>query len=244
MQPPFTEREETEAGPGDAPESPRHGFRGDRGAHPSRPAVPYALTIALSREAGARGGAIGRRVAQKLGWQMFDRELLEYMAQDGVVRQGVLDNLPSEAADWAEGRLQTLLREQNLSQHPAILSLARVVLALGAQGEAVLVGRGSGFILPRASTLHVRLAAPLDERIAYMSQWLRLSLEEAAEMVRLRDERRTEFLQTHFHRQAGDVHQYDLLLNTSLLGEDVCAELIALAARARAAHMIGGVPVG
>ena len=40
------------------------------------------------------------------------------------------------------------------------------------------------------------------------------------------------------------MHQYDLLLNTSLLGEDVCAELIALAARARAAHMSGGVPVG
>jgi len=244
MQPPFTEREETEAGPGDAPESPRHGFRGDRGANPIAPAVPYALTVAFSREAGARGGAIGRRVAQKLGWQMFDQELLEYMAQDGVVRQGVLDNLPSEAAEWAEERLQALLREQNLSQHPAILSLARVLLALGAQGEVVLVGRGSGFILPRASTLHVRLVAPLDERIAYMSQWLRLPVEEAAEMVRLRDERRTEFLQTHFHRQGGDVHQYDLLLNTSLLGEDVCAELIALAARARAAHMIGGVPVG
>ena len=162
---------------------------------------------------------------------MFDQELLEYMAQDGVVRQGVLDNLPPEAAEWAEERLQTLLREQNLSQHPAILSLARVVLALGAQGEAVLVGRGSGFILPRATTLHVRLVAPLDERIAYMSQWLRLPVEEAAEMVRLRNERRTEFLQTHFHRQGGDVHQYDLLLNTSLLGEDVCAELIVLAAQ-------------
>ena len=107
------------------------------------------------------------------------------------------------------------------------------MLALGAQGEAVLVGRGSGFILPRASTLHVRLVAPLEERIAYMSQWQRLPLKDAAEMVRLRDERRVDFLQTHFHRHGGDVHQYDMLLNTSLLGEEVCAELIILAAQAR-----------
>ena len=94
--------------------------------------LPCGLTIALSREAGARGGAIGRRVGQKLGWQVFDQELLEYMAQDGVVRQGVLDAMKPAATVWAEERLQQLLREQNLSQNPAILTLARVVLALGA----------------------------------------------------------------------------------------------------------------
>jgi cytidylate kinase len=237
MQPSFMERENPAAGSGDADESPRHGFQGDRGATLSPPIIPCALSVALSREAGARGGAIGRRVGQKLGWQVFDQELLEYMAQDGVVRQGVLDNLKPAATEWAEERLQQLLREQNLSQNPSILALARVVLALGAQGEAVMIGRGSGFILPRASTLHVRLVAPLEERIAYMSQWQRLPMEEAAEMVRVRDERRVEFLQTHFHRHGGDVHQYDMLLNTSLLGEEVCAELIVTAAQARLAQM-------
>jgi hypothetical protein len=233
MQPPFIEREESPAGSEDAGESPRHGFQGDRGVTLSPPPMPSGLTIALSREAGARGGAIGRRVGQKLGWQVFDQELLEYMAQDGVVRQGVLDAMKPAAADWAQDRLQLLLREQNLSQNPAILALARVVLALGAQGDAVMIGRGSGFILPRSSTLHVRLVAPLEERIAYMSQWQRLSVKEAAEMVRVRDERRVEFLQTHFHRHGADVHQYDILLNTSLLGEDVCAELIVTAAQGR-----------
>ena len=49
------------------------------------------------------------------------------MAQDGVVRQGVLDNLKPAACVWAEEQLQQLLREQNLSQNPAILTLARRV---------------------------------------------------------------------------------------------------------------------
>jgi hypothetical protein len=235
MQPPYREREEVPVVPDEGREAPRHGYQGDRGARPAPPAAPAGLTIALSREAGARGGAIGRRVGHKLGWQVFDQELLEYMAHDAVVRQGVLDNLSPAAAEWAEARLGRLWSEQNLSQHPAVLNLARVVLALGAQGNAVLVGRGGGFILPRETTLHVRLVAPLPERIAYMSQWLRLPMEEAAEAVRVRDEKRVEFLQTHFHRTGGDVHSYDMLLNTSLLGEDVCAELIALAARARSA---------
>jgi cytidylate kinase len=136
-----------------------------------------------------------------------------------------------------DARLEALLREQNLTQHPSMVNLARVILALGSQGEVVLIGRGAGFILPRASTLHVRLMAPLQERIAYMSQWLRLPVQEAAERVRLRDARRAEFINTHFHRQPGDIHQYDMLLNASLLGEETCAGLIAQAAKARGSQM-------
>ena len=47
------------------------------------------------------------------------------------------------------------------------------------------------------------------------------------------ESRRAEFLSTHFHRHPADVYLYDLLLNSSLLGEDLCAELIAQAARAK-----------
>jgi cytidylate kinase len=219
-----------------APETPRHGFQGNRGQKPSpEPCVPAALTVAVSREAGARGGTISRRAGKKLGWQVYNQELLEYVAQEGAFRQDVVENLPPAAAAWAEERLQTLLREQNLSQHPSIINLARMILALGAQGEVVLIGRGAGCILPPASTLHVRIVAPLADRIAYMSQWLRLTVEEAAEQVRLRDIRRAEFVSTHFHRQPGDIYQYDLLLNSSLLGEDRCVELIVQAARAKLA---------
>jgi len=231
MRPPHDDTEPTPAEELRSP--PLHGFQGDRGVTPAPPSVPAALTIAFSREAGARGSSIGRRVGRKLDWPVYDQELLEYMSQDTVARQGMLDNLTPAAAVWVEGQLQQLMREQNVSQHPSIQNLTRVVLALGAQGEAVLIGRGAGFILPRASTLHVRMVAPLDERIAYMSEWLRLTRDEAAEKVRVRDARRNEFISTHFHRNPDDVHQYDILLNASLLGEEVCAELIAQAARAR-----------
>jgi hypothetical protein len=218
-------------------DTPHHGFQGDRAEKPAVTAVPAALTIAVARESGARGGTIGRRVARKLSWQVYDQDLLEYMSQDTVVRQGIFDSLTPAASAWLEARLETLLREQNLTQHPSMANLARVILALGSQGEVVLIGRGAGFILPRASTLHVRLMAPLQERIAYMSQWLRLPVQEAAERVRLRDARRAEFINTHFHRQPGDIHQYDMLLNASLLGEETCAGLIAQAARARGSQL-------
>jgi cytidylate kinase len=218
-------------------ESPRHGFQGDRGAPPRPRTGPSALTIAVSREAGARGGTISRHVGRKLGWQVYDQELLEYMAQDAIVNQGMLDAPSATPADWGEARLQQLIRDKALSEHPTILNMARVILALAAQGQVVLLGRGAGCILPRETTLLVRIIAPLNERIAYMGQWLRLTIEEATERVRMRDERRREFVANNFHRDPSEVHQYDMILNSSLLGEDVCAELIAQAARARIAQL-------
>jgi cytidylate kinase len=216
-------------------ESPHHGNQGDRAPPPAPPSVPVSLTIAISRETGSRGGTIAHRTARKLGWPVYNQELLEYIAQEGAFRQGVTDNQTPAAAQWAEHQLDVLLREQNLSQHPSIAELARVVLALAAQGECVIIGRGAGCILPADSTLDVRIIAPLPDRIAYMSQRLRLSLEAAAEEVKQRDRQRTEFIATHFPRQPADIYQYDLVLNSSHLGEELSAELIAQAARAKLA---------
>jgi cytidylate kinase len=216
-------------------DEPRHGNQGNRAPPPAAPSIPASLTIAVSRETGSRGGTIAQRAARKLGWPVYNQELLEYIAQEGAFRQGITDNQTPAAAQWVEKQLNVLLREQNLSQHPSIAELARIVLALGAQGECVLIGRGAGCILPAASTLDVRILAPLPDRIAYMSQRLRLSLEAAAEEVRQRDRQRADFITMHFHRQPSDVYQYDLLLNSSHLGEELCAELIAQAARAKLA---------
>lgn len=225
-------REEFETAPG---ETPRHGYRGEPGSVAG--AVPAALTVALSREAGSRGGSIAGRAAAKLGWQVYSQDLLEYIAQEGNFRQDLFSQLSPAAVAWVDEHLDHLLRQQNLSRNPNVLNLGRIILALGAQGEAVLLGRGAGCVLPARSTLHVRLVAPLEDRIAYMSQWMRLTIEEATEQVRIRDERRAEFLATHFHRQPGDLYQYDLVLNTSLLGEEACADLIAQAARGKMAGL-------
>lgn len=233
--------DEGSPGEGRVGPAPRHGYQGDRGASSAPPNIPAHLSIAVSRESGARGGTIGRRVAQRLGWAVYDQDLLEYMAQDAVVRQGVLDQLTSEGTAWCQERMQQLLRQEQFSSKPSFLNLVRVVLALGVQGRAVLIGRGGGHILPPESTLHARVVAPSADRIAYMTQWLRLSKEEAAERVRTRDELRTEFIQTHFQVQVEDMHMYDLVLNSSLLGEALCVELLT-----KTAQVIGeaGLPKG
>src|ERR1043165_7608183 len=126
--------------------SPLHGFRGEVTGNPT---LPRSLTIAISREAGARGGTIAKRAGEKLGWQVFSQDLLEYISQEGTFRQDILDNLTPAAQAWVDDQLERLLQEQNVSRNPTIVELARMVLSLGVQGEVILLGRGAGCILPR-----------------------------------------------------------------------------------------------
>ncbi len=215
-------------------ETPLHGYRGPAEAVPQR-GVPAGLTITISREAGARGGSIAKRAGVKLGWQVYTQEMMEYLSQEGGFRQEIDTQLPPAALAWIDEQQERLLAEQNLSRSPTVLDLSRMVLALGAQGEAVMLGRGAGLLLPAATTLKVRLVAPHADRVAYLSQWLRLSEAEAAEQVLSRDQRRADFLLTHFHKKPGDIHHYDMVLNTSLLGEERCADLIVHAAKSKMA---------
>jgi cytidylate kinase len=214
---------------GVAEQSPKHGYRGEPSPHwPER--WPSGITVAVSRESGARGGSIARRVGRKLGWPIFDQEQLEFMAQAETPFQG----LPEEAQAWADAWIDHLLRARALSEDPAVLRLARAVLALAAQGEAVLIGRGAGHLLPPATTLHVRIIAPKADRVAYLKQWLRLTEEEAAEELLRRDAGRGEFLRQHLHLRAHDPYPFDMLLNSGRLGEEACADLIVQAAQAKA----------
>jgi cytidylate kinase len=217
--------------------SPLHGYRGERRTTPTS-FTPVGLTVTISREAGSRGTSIAKRAGEKLGWQIYTQEMLEYIAQEATVRDEIIGNLPPAGLRWVEEQLERLQSNRSVHGNAALFEIARVILALGASGEVLLIGRGAGCILPRGSTLHVRIVAPLEDRIAYMSQWQRLTREEAAEQVKLRDRRRAEYLRTHFEHNSSDIYQYDLVLNSTLLGEDLSAELLLRAARAKSASLL------
>jgi len=214
---------------------PHHGDRGEAGQ--AAPRFPRTFTIAISRQAGARGASIAGRVGRKLDWQVVDQEVLEYVAQQDPVEEATTES----ARAWVEFRIAELRQSGMLGNDAPTLAIARSVLALGAEGEVIVIGRGAGHILPRASTLHVRIVAPRADRIANLGQHLRLTPEESEREVDLRDERRREYLLDHLNADSADPTHYDLTLNSSRLGEELCAELITQATRGR---MLGADPAG
>ncbi|HVJ79876.1 MAG TPA: cytidylate kinase family protein, partial [Planctomycetia bacterium] len=146
--------------------------------------------------------------------------------------QLALEELPPEAVGWCEQRFARLSRKP-IARHPEMAALVRTILEIGAGGRAVLLGKGAAAVLPRRTTLHVRLLAPEKDRIAYVAQWERMSPAEAEEHVRQREKDRRKYLIGKFGVDPDVASQYDLSLNTSTLGVELCAELIAVCARAR-----------
>jgi cytidylate kinase len=210
----------------DLTSTPLHGHRG---AGRDRPAAPAGVAIAISREAGARGGTVARRVGKRLGWQVYTQELLEFLCANDVARQSVLADVPADAAGWVTAQLDRMKRDRGIDPDAEGSDMPRLILSLAARGQAILVGRGAGYYLPRETTVHVRIVAPLADRIAHMADWSRQTREQAAEKVRATDERRAELLLKYLGRRSTDLYDFDLVLNSGLLGEETCADVILAA---------------
>lgn len=209
---------------------PLHGYRGD----PTSSSLirPRGLTVAISRESGARGGSIARRVGRQLGWQVFNQEMLGFLVQDPTARAEVLVDVPPDALTWANQQVEQLSAVRTTLASD-LTELIRLIFVLAARGEVVIVGRGAGFLLPVASTLNVRVVAPPAERIAYLGQWLRMTASEATKEMANRDRMRAELHQAVADRDPTDLSQYDLVLNSGRLGEAATADLIVQAVKAK-----------
>lgn len=210
---------------------PLHGFRGQEAEQPLT--RPKGLTVAISRQAGARGTTIARKVAEILDWQLFDHDTLDYLTQDDTARAQLLADVPADAQRWADAQLAHLQRDHRLNADDDALRLVRLVLTVGARGNAVIVGRAAGFVLPRETTVHARIVAPLDVRVAYMAQEMRLTRPEAVEEVRARDERRTAFLDRTLALDVADPTAYDVVVNSDRLGVEGAAQFVGWAVRTK-----------
>src|SRR4051794_15755495 len=76
--------------------------------HQSREGGPQAaaLTIAVSRAAGAPGTSVAREVGARLGWQVYDQELLEKIAQDMGLRTTLLESVDERRVNWLQEAME------------------------------------------------------------------------------------------------------------------------------------------
>jgi cytidylate kinase len=195
-----------------------------------------AFTIALSRESGARGTSTAREVGTRLGWTVYDHELLERIAQEMKLRTSLLESVDEKRVSWLQECVEALASVPSVSGSAYVRHLTETLLSLAAHGECVIVGRGAAQVLPAETTLRVRLVAPREWRVRAMSQKLGVSREEATRQVERIDRERVGFVRDQFHKEATDPRQYDLVLNSSRFTVGECADLIVEALHRLQAH--------
>ena len=104
---------------------------------------------------------------------------------------------------------------------------SETILKLASLGNVILIGRGGNVITARLpNMLHVRLVAPLEERIEYARKTYGMTKTEARKFCVSKDLGRQRYLKKYFHADINDPLLYHLIINTGLVGYDDAAKLI------------------
>ncbi len=195
-------------------------------------------TLTIGREFGCASGDFARALADKLGWKLFDRELI-----DEVARASHLDPAACRHADeridrWLHRIGQGLWNAAG-EKGPATIPVsgpdadlmaewtARVIADLAAAGGCVLVGRGGNHILRhRPDAFHVFLYAPFSWRLRRLeAQGMARAAAEA--LLHRMDHDRVAYIRHYFQQEWPDRHGYHLLLNATLAPEALLAATLA-----------------
>jgi cytidylate kinase len=205
------------------------------------------MVITISREYGAGGSEVARRVAATLGWSVIDNELVEEVA----ARAGVSPEQVAERDERVPGFVERLARTlalaspelvpipvaggtlEEVSERSLVRITERVVTEAAAQGRVVLVGRAAPAVLGRQEgALHVKLVAPKLVRLQMAIERLGVDPGVAERVLDDTDRQRERYHREYYGRDWGDAHNYDMVLNTARLGFEGAAAVITGRARA------------
>lgn len=189
--------------------------------------------ITISREFGSGGRTIGRAVAEKLGIPFYDKELVDQIAlESGFAPKFVEENgehsPTSSLFSYAFAPQGVPGIMNGLSTADFLWNVqCNVILQLAEKGPCVIVGRNADYILKdRDNVLNVFVHAPMEFRA---DRIVRLYGEsEKAPEIRLqeKDKRRKVNYQHYTGRNWGVAENYDLCLNSAVLGVEQCADII------------------
>jgi cytidylate kinase len=196
--------------------------------------MPKVLTI--EREYGSGASEIAHKVAEKLGWQLWDQQLTDEIARRMECDRRHVEQ-QEERNDPIRYRLfKAFLRgsyegslnapRMRLADAQAIRQMTeKLVKDIASKGNAVIVGRGSAYYLcDRADAFHVFIYAPFGERVRRLRREGK-SQAEATEFVQNVDQDRTAFIREHFGIDWPTRQYFHLMIN-STIGEESAVETI------------------
>ena len=200
--------------------------------------------ITISRQFGAGGRTLGNRVAERLGYAFVDEEIIQMVAKRAKVSPNWVESIEKEAG----GRLlkyitkmipksfiDLILDDQRgyIDEEIYVDLLHQIINRLADEGNTVIIGRGSQYILrDRENVYHILLVAQKEDRIKFMEDHYDLSPKEAALVVSRQDKRRTNLYRKFGKEDYDQPHLYDLVINCSKQDlkkvTDLVCKLVAL----------------
>jgi cytidylate kinase len=189
--------------------------------------------VTISREAGARGTTLGRGVAERLGFRLWDQELVQRIAEQSGASEALLSAVDEQARNAIEDLLAGILMGDSFTEKEYLAQLMRVVHAIAQHGSAVIIGRGAQYVLPAEASLRVRVVGSLEDRVHSFSSAKGLSERDARAEVEKVDRERLAFIRHHYRQDAADPHGYDIVINSTTIPTEKAVDVVVAAYNAK-----------
>ncbi len=200
--------------------------------------------ITISRQFGAGGRTLGRMVAEKLGYDFADNEIIAKVAEMANVSTHWVETVENEAG----GRLsrfvsrmvsrplvdRVLKDERGYIDEEIYLDyLVLIISQIADEGNVVILGRGSQYILDdHPDAVHILLINDFENRVRFLQRNYELSREKAATWVSREDKRRRNLYQKFGKVDYDNPGLYHLVINMGRVEmEKACGLVLKLVDR-------------
>lgn len=199
------------------------------------------FVITIGREYGSGGLEIARRVAAKLGINVYDKELIALTAKHSGLSEDVLSEVDETAANSFLYALSSGAFAGNTAISSGVASLpvsdkafmgcSQTIKELADKESCVIVGRCAESILSdRENVLKIFIHADMDFRIDRVMKEQGITKSEATSIIKKYDKKRAAYHNYYSDTRWGSRSAYDFCLN-SAIGIDTIVDIIVNAAQ-------------
>lgn len=198
-------------------------------------------SIVIGRQYGSGGCDMGKRLAEKLGFEFYDKELVELAAKKANFSEETVKKMDENArgsflysiamGNYSVGTLGGPVYYDLPINDKLFLAQSEIIREEAAKHQCVFVGRCADYVLKNAGmpVLSVFIYADLEYKTAHISERLGISAQKAKEKVIRVEKQRRSYYDYYTNSDWGVMKNYDLCLSSSVLGEDKCIDIIASA---------------
>lgn len=193
------------------------------------------MIISIGCEYGAKGNAIGAKVAKDLGIVFYNRDMVDEIIDEVGVPRDIMEHVEEGGGivgKGAKGDTRADFSKYADLTKQAIKVQSTIIEKLAERGSCVIIGRSADYILRNVHPiLRLFIYAPDSVRIANVMKSHNLSEADAKLLIQEKDKRYHKRYQALTGTFRGDRHNRDILISSALLGIDGTAELIEAIAR-------------
>ncbi len=193
--------------------------------------------VTISRQFGAGGKTLGRMIAEKLGYTFADNDIIQRIAQEANVSANWVEAFEKEAGSKISRMVSSMVSQRlvdrilkdergYIDEKIYLDYLVLIIAQIADEGNVVILGRGSQYILnDHPDAYHILLIDEFENRVKFMMEHYGMSSRKAVNVVTAEDKRRANLYRKLGKKDYDNPSLYHLVLNRGRLTLDVAMHL-------------------